>query len=226
MPVAKRRAVIALAALLLSSASLRAAFSSDGSTLHLGAQQTLTVAGSFTSLRALIEDICWRAGVELRSFDAEDRSVNVNYSGIPLANALRGLLRNESYLLGAAPAPSHAVPQITWIRVLGEHETARTNRRRGRQQAAAGFQVPSTLVRTAFASEDGDERAAALQEISARILSSDEQLAAFLATEAHLIARTLNRYPHAAELVSELRESQIDPTIRRKLDEIIAALRG
>jgi hypothetical protein len=67
-------------------------------------------------------------------------------------------------------------------------------------------------------------RAAALETINAQIGSSKDDLAGFLATDAPLIAKTLQPYRYAGEVVKELRDAEDDPAVRRKLNEVLGAL--
>jgi hypothetical protein len=81
--------------------------------VEVATDQTVKVSGEFRSLQSLIEDLCWRAGVEVYSYDAEDRRVRARYTNVRLIDVLDRLLRNDSYVIGfQPPGPASAEPLV------------------------------------------------------------------------------------------------------------------
>lgn len=117
--------------------------------------------------------------------------------------------------------------RLRWPRVLGD--TAVAAKRRG--MGGGGdrrrpFDVPPALVRTAFtAGENDEEREEALQILSARIAGDPRELRAFLATDAGLIAETLDQYPGAADALTILAGRYQEPAIRTKIAVIQGLLK-
>lgn len=117
--------------------------------------------------------------------------------------------------------------RLRWLRVLGD--TAVAAKRRG--MGGGGdrrrpLDVPPALVRTAFtAGKNDEEREEALQILSARIAGDPRELQAFLATDAGLIAETLDQYPGAADALTLLAGRYQEPSIRTKLAEIQGLLK-
>jgi hypothetical protein len=196
-------------------------------TIEVTPDQSVTVLGVFPSLRSVIAEVCQRGHVELRAFEAPDREVTVAYKGVPLTTALEGLLREESYLVGVAAADRGKPPRVTWIRVVAGGDTA--PRQPEPTGAAAtptppvptlGFEVPATFGDAEFSSEDPEQRARALHAIASRLIASKQLMSA----DPQALAATLQQYPHARELVTQLRNEQDDPDIRARLDQVLASL--
>src|SRR3990172_414146 len=80
--------------------------------------QHITMNGSSDSLRTAIEKLCAKAGVELRSYDAEDRSFSAHFKNEPLSRVLERLLRLEAYMVGVrgsdAPSRGRRPHKVTW----------------------------------------------------------------------------------------------------------------
>jgi len=196
-------------------------------TVDVTPAQTVTVVGVFPSLKSVMEEVCRRGGVELRGFEAGDRPVTISYDQVPLATAIEGLLREESYLVGVTPSEAGKPPRITWIRVVGSNDGAPRQVTPGgappvssRAPPALSFEVPATFGGAEFSSEDPEQRARALHAIASRLLSTEQVLNA----DPRALASTLQQYPHARELVTQLRDSQEDPEIRGKLEAILTSL--
>lgn len=197
------------------------------STIDAAPGQSVTVVGVFPSLKSVIEEVCRDAGVELRAFDASDREVTVAYKGVPLTTALEGLLRQETYLVGVTAAEAGQPPRVAWLRVFGNGDNAP-------QQVPAtetpappavgvptmGFEVPATFGNAEFSSEDPEQRARALHSIASRLIASKQVMSA----DPQALAAMLQQYPHARELLTQLRNEQEDPELRARLDQVLASL--
>ncbi len=193
-------------------------------TIDVGFDQTATVAGRFRSLRDVIEDLCWRAGVELRSYDADDRPFSARIEAKPLAQALVKLLRHESFMIGSTVSPDGRAT-VVWLRVLGDHETAKRHRASGStRRRGPGIYLPPTLVEAAFATGNSAEQTKALRLLVQRIESDPSQRQAFLSTDSRLIAETLARYPAALATLKNIDVTTLDPSLRAKLADLIRIL--
>ena len=200
------------------------AFAAERVQVVVTPDQRVSVTGRSASLRTLLEDVCWRAGVTLRAFDAEDRDVQTGFAELPFARALERLLTRESFLIGMS-APESGATRVTWVHVLGPTDRARARRRGaspGRTRRA--FEIPPDLLRAAFSAENPRDQEAALRQIASRILDDPRERAAFLATDAALIVETLSRYPRAKILIGQLHSEQKPGPVKEKLEDIIRAM--
>jgi hypothetical protein len=220
--------VAATAVLAIALVAVTSAITIAANTVAVTPEQSVTVVGVFPSLKSVIEDVCRRAGVELRAFEAADREVAVTYNGVPLTTALAGLLRDESYLVGVTAGESGRPARVAWIRVVGSGGSAPRQPGTGEMPPASsrpvptmGFEVPATFGDAEFSSEDPEQRARALHAIASRLIASKQVLSA----DPQVLAATLQQYPHARELVTQLRDEQQDPDIRARLDQVLASLR-
>lgn len=194
-------------------------------TIEVTSDQLATINGRGHSIKTAIEELCWRAGVELRAYDASDRPFAIESSRLPLKDLLGRLLHQESFVLGYLTDLASGESYVAWLSVLGDHITARSRRREGEgSRVDRGFSIPPGVLRTAFASKTTQEREKALTSLSRQILGSPSQRRAFLDTEAALIAETLERYPDARGILEQLQKGQRDEAIKNKLAEVIAAL--
>jgi hypothetical protein len=210
-------------ALCISTASVAIA---SESTLSVSAEQAVTAAGDFPSLKTFLEDICRLAAVELRAFEAADRAVTVSYAGVPLAEMFEGLLRQESYLVGVAPGPDEHAVRVRWLRVVGDGAKAVPSAPAAPAASAPppppvmNFEVPASFGGAEFASEDPEQRARALDAVATRLLETER----LMASDPAVLAATLGEYPHARALLTHLRDNQENPELRVKLDAILAAM--
>ena len=186
-------------------------------------EQVATVVGEFDSLKKLLDELCRLGGVELRSYDADDRSVRVEYRDLPLSTVLAELLRRESYIVGVSRVADRGPTRVVWLRVTGgppgvpvapEAETP----------PPLAFEVPASFGATAFASEDPDQRARALESVAKKLVASESSARSLLAAEPAVVAGALRGYPHAGALLRQLRDEQGDPAMRAKIDAVLGEL--
>ena len=222
-----RSAVAAVAVSTIAAAALRPVTALAESIIAVTPEQSVTVLGVFPSLKSVITEVCRRADVELRAFEAADRQVSVAYKDLPLTAVLEGLLREESYLVGVTAGDTGKPPRVAWIRVVGSDDTTPRQLDAAAPKAPSspslptmGFEVPATFGDAEFTSEDPEQRARALHAIATRLIASKQVLNA----DPKALAATLQQYPHARELVSQLRDEQEDPDIRARLDQLLASL--
>lgn len=213
------RPAFAVVALLVASPPAFA----DLSIVEVSAAQHVTVIGRTASLKSVVEDVCWRAGVSIDFFDAEDRPFGGSFRDVPFEIFLRRILSEESYIAGSSTGSGG---RVTWLRVLGDPAVGWKRRAMGGGSGRrAPLDIPPMLVETAFTNGgDEAERREALAVLTARIAGDPVELRSFLATDSGLIAETLAQYRGAAAALAELAASQEEPRIRAKLAEILAAL--
>lgn len=187
--------------------------------------QHVTILGEHPSLEALMEDLSWRAGFELRSFGLDDRAVTARIEGVPLDDALRRLVGRDLYTVGLSVGPG-GKQRVTWVEIPGPREPmgARRGIAKPRAPGEAPFQVPPKLFLAAFESADATERAEAFAKIEERVLADPAERARFLATDTERFVEAVAKYPDAAETFRQLAGGQQDAALRAKLDEVVAAI--
>lgn len=197
-------------------------------TIEVAADQRVTVVGRQPSLKTVIEDLCFRAGVDLLFYDAEDRPFGGTFRDLPLATLFSRLLRQESYLIDTVRVRGTDQEHVVALRVLGDPAVASARRGRGDSRANRSFQVPPALLDTAFgdtsSNDDSAAREAALGMLAARISGDPAQLQGFLKTDSRQIAEVIQRYKGVEQPLRELQHRQADARIVAKIDEILAAL--
>jgi hypothetical protein len=206
-----------------------------GMSVEISAGQRVTIAGDSPSLRAVIEEVCRQAGIQLRTYAAPDRRCSAHLERVPVADALRSMLRTESYLVGFRAEQDSRQGRVTWLRVLGATGTGSTSIPRTASAApqpapvaappgpASQFVISSSLLFQAFGTFDPKRREQAQQEILTRI-SDPEQLSRFLATDPKELAKMFNRYRDSAVTLRRLQSLAERPEIQAKFDEILAAI--
>lgn len=196
-------------------------------TIEASATQAVTVSGRSDSLRTVLEDVCFRTGVELVFYDANDRSFGGSYRDLPVKLLFARLLRDESYMVETTGDARSGTERVTTLRVLGDPAVASARRARGGSGSARRhWQVPPVLLQTAFGDKaaDSTERDAALATLASRISNDPTQLKGFLSTDSHQIALALRRFQGVDGPLRELKQRYPDPRIAQKIDEVLAAL--
>jgi hypothetical protein len=224
-PIISRFAIPAFVLVGLASGPV---FSFAENTIEVTAEQSVTVLGVFPSLKSVITEVCQRGHVELRAFEAADHEVTVAYHAVPFTTAIEGLLRDASYLVGVTEGQPGKPPRVAWVRIVGNGDAAPpptsaagTSEVPARPAPTMGFEVPATFGEAEFTSEDPEQRARALHAIATRLIASKQLMSA----DPGVLATMLQQYPHARELVTQLRDEQEDPDIRARLDRVLASLR-
>lgn len=189
------------------------------------ADQRVTLVGRASSLRSVLEDVCYRAGINLLSWDADDRAFGGAYHELPVTELLTRLLRSQSFLLEAMAVGD--ATRVTSLRVLGDPAVASARRARGIRSGRRTFDPPPVLLDAAFSSDavGSAEQQAALATLASRISGDPAQLQGFLSTDPLLIAQAIERYKGVEAPLRELQKKYPDPRIARKIDDVIAALR-
>ncbi len=200
-------------------------------TIKIDDHQVATVIGSWRSLQSLVEDLCFRARVELRGYDAPDRPAAAHYQDLGLAQLFRRLLSRESFVLTVSSGHGANGLKVTSLRVMGDGETARANRRKPSRfrKASRPWQPPPSLLGSVFGEDLDEDRQAALRQLANGILANKADLEGFLDTDPGQMAKALERYPNAAQMLRELRAQQAgggNEEIAEKLSLLINALEG
>jgi hypothetical protein len=209
-----------------------------GLSVEITAGQRATIVGNSTSLRAVITELCRQAGIDLRTYAAPDRRYVGRLENVALADALRSMLRAESYLVGFR-SDKRGGQQVTWLRVLGGAEGSAVGAVAGapfaRPQpapaapvapsaaAASGekFVVSSSLLFQAFGTFDPQRRDQAQRELVTRITEPD-QLARFLASDPKELAKMFGRYRGSSDTLRRIQGMSERAEVTAKIDEILA----
>jgi hypothetical protein len=199
--------------------------------ISVNAGQTVSISGSTDSLRDAITDLCERAGVELRAYDAEDRPFSASFQDVPLTEALSRILRSEIFLVGLKP--SNRGPVVSWLRVSGASgAVAGSPLRAGAPPASrpgtvAGIDigVAADVVETALTSDDTIARSSARRVILQNLRSNPAALQRLLEREPAEIVEQLIHTRHAAEFLSSLQSVVSDVKDRTQIQTILRGLR-
>jgi hypothetical protein len=202
--------------------------------VEVGADQRTTVSGESPSLRAVIEEICHQAGVQLRTYAAADRKYVGHLENVPLSQALRSMLRTESYLVGVRSDKASPQERITWLRVLGgeggtpgaagvsgAHFARAQPTPAAQPQGDNKFMVSSSLLFQAFGTFDPQRREQAQREILSRI-AEPEQMSRFLSSDPKEMAKVMGRYRNSAQTIRQMQGMADRPDVQAKLEEIAA----
>ena len=147
---------VAVCASLFSVTSMRA---DDATLIRVTEDQRISITGEHASLRKLLEELGWRAGIEVQALDAEDEPVSIELRDRPAFEVLQRLLRGRSFLVGVEPDENTGENRITWLRVLGSHESASARRSRGTLASEQSLvNVPPALLDAAFKGGDAEGR--------------------------------------------------------------------
>jgi len=199
--------------------------------------QRVTVSGNFDSLRRAIAEVCKRAGVELRAYDAEDRPFTASYESIPLADALARLLRSEIYLAGLRPAEPSGGAIVTWLRVSGSKRgvaglTLAASSTEAAPPvslepgiAAIELGVAPKIVETALTSSDTSARNTARRRILEALSEDQASLQRYVDRDVAQVVDELAGFPHAVELLVSLQNVTHDVSERNHIQAILGALR-
>jgi hypothetical protein len=197
-------------------------------TIAVDDAQNVTVSGSSESLRATIEELCARAGVELRAFEAEDRPFAAQYGRVPLSEVLARLLRTEAFIAGMRPDPRGGRARVAWLRVSGARGAVPAPARTAvppaaSVRAASGFDFGPNprLAETALTSKDPTARGRARQVVLDGLRADPSPLQRFVQRDPAQVVEDLVDYPHAAEFLRDLQTVTLDPAERSQLQAIL-----
>lgn len=180
-------------------------------------EQRASVAGQGSSLRAVLEELCWRAGASFR-YDDVDEPLAAALDEQPLPAVLERLLRGRSYVL-TLRHDAAGDTRVSALHVLGhlDGEWIRAPRN-------STFTVPETMLTAVFGAPDTKGREAAVQDLVRSVSSDPERLRAFLASDTAAMGEVLRRYPEASAVLRQISDTTEDPAIQAKLAALLVAL--
>jgi len=164
--------------------------------VRVTSRQSVTVDGRFTSLREVIEQLCAKSGVVLRSYTAPDRAVEAHYDDVSLREALERLLAQESFAFGIRKKAETAHPKLTWLRVFGGNQ-------RGRYAAQDGRRTVE-LPRAAFSSPNASSRQRAIESFARRLGTDADLRRSFLRTPDGALVDQLRGHRYASAFLGGL----------------------
>ncbi len=180
--------------------------------------QSVTVDGDGESLRAVVEELCSQAGIELRGYLAGDRPVRARYHDLGLRRALERLLRRENFTMGVRRRQG-GPSQVAWLRVTG----SRGGMAPAPATTAAGA-ATVTLPHTAMSAERESVRLAAARNF-ARKLDRDEKFRQrFLAAPSYQLVQQMRQYEYADAFLVELQAQLTERDLRWKVAGMRAQL--
>ena len=210
-----------------------------GVSVSITRDQRATIVGDAPSLRNIIVEICRQANIKLITYAAADHRFAGRLENVPLSDALRSMLRTESYLVGFRGDEQSTQPRITWLRVMGGMSPAEPGslppavaNQFGAQQpqpTSVGtvspppdqrFSISSSLLFQAFGTFDPARRDMAQRELLERIGAPD-QLPRFLAMEPKELANMFGRYRDSAQTLRRLLSISENGEITQKLTEVL-----
>jgi len=229
-------AFTAATVLLAVVAPARRTLAEDSVKLEVSADQEVSLSGESPSLRAVVEELCDRAGIELRGYGAPDREFHGSYHDVPATGLLPRLLRDESHVVGLTTDEKHHT-RIAWLRVLGEADPAAGAPRpmavasAAARLRAATAQAPASpfqgekqkildLVEPIFELDPAD-REAKIAEVAKALSNEDSTRAALFGAAETDIADDLIEHPDAARVLGQLSAALTSVDARRDLGTIL-----
>jgi hypothetical protein len=235
---------VAVAALMLAPAAVPGAFAQEPD-LTVSNDQIVSLRGSSPSLRGVIQKLCAASGVELRQYEAEDRTWAGNYQDLPLAELLPRLLRTESYAVGMKSGAS-AAPRIAWVRVMGAATgtpspivpampppppppPAAEPPPTGDQSSMPPDQATTVLaamLRPAFTIDDEAARKQQVDRVVAKLNNLADTKMMLKVADPNAVATSLGAFPNARGVFAEIQSGVHDSEAQRYLNAIAGALNG
>ena len=208
-----------------------------GISVAVGRDQRATILGQTQSLRMVVEEICRQARIELRTYAAADRGYAGKLENVPLTEALRSMLRSESYLLGFHAGTDGGPARITWMRVLGgqpgangataipapvaaQFATPQPSQAKVAPPPSERFALSTALLFQAFGTYDPVRRDQAQRELLDRINQPDEQRR-FLTTDTKQLVTLFGRYRDSEQTIRRLKSMSESPEVQAKFDEVL-----
>jgi hypothetical protein len=233
--------LVATIALAISASSpLSASGASSGLVIEIDESQRVSVQGQAPSLATLVAEVCARAGVTLRGYEARDRPISVAYESIPLRDALQRMLRDETYMIGVRAGDGGKRINVAWVHVTGSTSAgAPASPAAATSPLAAtppapppaevppsmtGFGLPAGVVSTALTSQNDAERRDAVRTLAEHVDTNPGLMDQFLAREIAGTIDELAAYPFSREALQTIAIRQKDPVKRAKIDAIVKAI--
>jgi hypothetical protein len=184
-----------------------------GPTVEVASRSDVTVIGRFESLWALVEDLCEKSGVTLRTYTAPDRAIVAHYEHMPLRDVLERLLNRESFVLGLTKPTGAPRARIGWLRVVAS--------RAKRDDVVGGANLP----RLAFTSPHESVRRRATLSFASRLVRNAEFRGEFLRAGDRRLLRLLKGGRYAGDFLRELNYQVAgDWRLRAKVSSLLRQL--
>ncbi len=205
--------------------------------IEIDDQQLVTMSTQTASLASVIRELCARAGVTLRGFEAPDRPVAAAYEGVPLRDVLQRLLRDETYMIGVRAGREKSDVEVAWLHVTASKIVGTTSAPvplasgpppAPANPATAAFSVtglPPEVILNALSSDDEAKRRAATSALADHVEANPGALDDFLGKDAAAAVDALAPYAYASEALQTLALRQQNSVNRAKLDSIAKSLR-
>jgi hypothetical protein len=229
--------VLLLVGVLLVATSSRAAENDAGLAIEIDDKQLVTMSTQTASLASIVRQLCTKAGVTLRGFEAADRPVAAVYEGVPLRDVLQRLLRDETYMIGVRAGRENSDMEVAWLHVTASKLVGRTSAPvplaaeaspPPPSPATGAFNVPGIapeVVLDALSSDDETKRRAATSALADHVETNPGALEDFLGKDAAEAINGLAPYTYADEALNALALRQKNSVNRAKLDAIVKSLR-
>jgi hypothetical protein len=228
--------VLFLVGVLLLATSPRAAEDDNDLGIEIDDQQLVTMSTQTASLALVISQLCSKAGVTLRGFDAPDRPVAAAYEGVPLRDVLQRLLRDETYMIGVRAGREQSDVEVAWLHVTASKIVGQTSAPvpvlgeppPAPAPAASGLSVtglPPEVILDALSSDDEAKRRAATTALADHVEANPGALDDFLGKDSAATVDALAPYAYASEALQTLALRQKNSVNRAKLDSIAKSLR-
>lgn len=231
--------VLVAAAVLASSLLAAPSIAADGAAsvaIEITDDQLVTLNTPPISLAAIVRELCTKAKVELRGFEAADRPVTATYDKVPLRDVLQRLLRDETYMIGVRSGDDKTRVEVAWVHVTASKIAGRTSPPAPRVPIATPSAVvapaslsriglPAEVVVDALSNADEAKRRDATRTLADHFDENPTSLGAFLANDPAATVDELASYTYAGEALQTVALRQQDPVSRAKLDGIVQSLR-
>jgi hypothetical protein len=218
-----------LAGLILSAGSVDAAYALDPTAVTLPGQITLqdgrlTAQVVATPLRQVMEEMSRLSGARVRwvSGQAKEKPVSVEFTALPLPEALRRILREMNFLLFYTSTGNSVKLTEIWISsVIGEGQPRRI------PPPASQVKAPLPIPDSASQSEEAMDRQAEFAAMPLEILiqtavgTADSPLR--IEAIAHLGGRAAED-PKVEGILSHLASNDSDPQVREAASEVLAGI--
>jgi hypothetical protein len=217
-------------ALLAAVASARADAALE---LEVDDAQEVTLAGKSPSLRAVVEMLCNRAGIELQGYEAPDRAFKGSYRDVGANALLARLLREESHVMGLRTNGGGQGTRVAWLRVLGDQGS--TGARLVPSAPAPAPMTPAQtfeadkervldLLQPAFEADE-PQRETVIREIVKRLTNESEAREPLLGATRTDIAEEIAGYPDAYAVITRIGGALLDEETRSNFATISQQVR-
>ena len=185
--------------------------------VEVRSRRSVTVVGQFESLQAVVEELCEKSGVALRTYTATDRAITANYVDLPLRDVFERLLSRESFVLGVVKRGGDERTRLTWIRVVESSRKVASAPRRAATK-------PVVLPRVGFTSPDSNIRRRVTVAWTRRLQNDVAYRMQFLKTGDRALINQLARGRHSEEFLQQAAARVGDAAVRAKLTALRRSL--